>query len=208
MSRQIMIFSGVIFIIVFGVFEIVLISIVEPRDAITIFNGILGLMGGVIGATTAYFIASVQINKQDSNRIVDLKLDKYEVIGSRLQNILIELVSLQNELDDILNSSDLKNRFSSDAFLKSRQEKEKRIKKNLEELIKLKIYFKLMKLDSEKNMNILKWETNYVLLIDNEYASEEVDDYHELMNNLQERICEIADIKQAIEEETEKLLIR
>lgn len=203
-----MIFSGLIFITVFGVFEIVLISVVEPGDAITIFNGILGLMGGVIGASTAYFIASVQINKQDSNRIIDLKLDKYEVIGSRLQNILIQLVSLQNELDDILKSSDLKNRFSSEEFLKSREEKEEIIKKNLEELLKLKIYFKLMKLDNEKNMNILKWETTYVFLVDDEYISEEVDDYHELMEGLQERICEIADIKQAIEEETEKLLLR
>lgn len=57
------------------------------NNAATILSGVMGLFGGVFGAFGAYFIATFQIKKQNENRVIELKLDKFNEIASLLERL-------------------------------------------------------------------------------------------------------------------------
>lgn len=57
------------------------------NNAATILSGTMGLFGGIIGAFGAYFIATFQIKKQNENRVIEIKLDKFNEIASLLERL-------------------------------------------------------------------------------------------------------------------------
>lgn len=95
MSKGI-VFIGVILIIVFGIMEVAAISMLDKNNVIVLVSGIMGLFGGVIGATTAYCVAKKQIEKQDSMKKMDLKLEKFVPVIKEMKLVKDEMINIFN----------------------------------------------------------------------------------------------------------------
>ncbi|OMC86917.1 hypothetical protein BK128_09635 [Viridibacillus sp. FSL H7-0596] len=105
-KRNILTFVLFVFVLVFVVLIYALTFQVIGNDSenkSTILSGIisgaLGLFGGIFGALGAYFIAIEQIKKQDSNRVLDLKLQKYDDIISIFERLKVDLQRFVEILD-------------------------------------------------------------------------------------------------------------
>ncbi|WP_338838171.1 hypothetical protein WDR10_11200 [Kurthia gibsonii] len=117
MSKKFIVFAGVIFIIVFGVIQIAVISTlgvnanINLDRTIAIFSGLFSLFGGVIGATGAYFIAREQIKKQESMKRSDLKLEIFIPVVKDFERIKSEIIKTLNDFEKFKCSLYMKEEF-------------------------------------------------------------------------------------------------
>lgn len=196
MSKKFIVFAGVIFIIVFGVMQIAVISIlgvnanINLDRTIAIFSGFFSLFGGIIGATGAYFIAKEQIKKQDSMRKMDWKLEKFEYIIVCLNDMIKELGDFSEK---ILEAALILEEYDEHEI----EEHVVKVKSSFYEIKKLSIYFKfidiepeviMMNLENSVMLTITKNPENTFTINTYDHASKSVSYLQTLKNNLEKEI--------------------
>lgn len=196
MSKKFIVFAGVIFIIVFGVMQIAVISIlgvnanINLDRTIAIFSGFFSLFGGIIGATGAYFIAKEQIKKQDSMRKMDWKLEKFEYIIVCLNDMIKELGDFSEK---ILEAELLLEEYDEHEI----EEHVVKVKSSFYEIKKLSIYFKfidiepeviMMNLENSVMLTITKNPENTFTINTYDHAFKSVSYLQTLKNNLEKEI--------------------
>lgn len=93
----------VIIAVIFIVIQIALVDMWGNNSGFILMGGFLSLAGGAIGALSAFFIAREQIKQQESMKITDLKLEKYEEILEACE-ISIDLIKdLKKDMDSYVN---------------------------------------------------------------------------------------------------------
>lgn len=196
MSKKFIVFAGVIFIIVFGVMQIAVISIlgvnanINLDRTIAIFSGFFSLFGGIIGATGAYFIAKEQIKKQDSMRKMDWKLEKFEYIIVCLNDMIKELGDFSEK---ILEAALIWEEYDEHEI----EEHVVKVKSSFYEIKKLSIYFKfidiepeviMMNLENSVMLTITKNPENTFTINTYDHAFKSVSYLQTLKNNLEKEI--------------------
>lgn len=196
MSKKFIVFAGVIFIIVFGVMQIAVISIlgvnanINLDRTIAIFSGFFSLFGGIIGATGAYFIAKEQIKKQDSMRKMDWKLEKFEYIIVCLNDMIKELEDFSEK---ILEAALIWEEYDEHEI----EEHVVKVKSSFYEIKKLSIYFKfidiepeviMMNLENSVMLTITKNPENTFTINTYDHAFKSVSYLQTLKNNLEKEI--------------------
>lgn len=196
MSKKFIVFAGVIFIIVFGVMQIAVISIlgvnanINLDRTIAIFSGFFSLFGGIIGATGAYFIAKEQIKKQDSMRKMDWKLEKFEYIIVCLNDMIKELEDFSEK---ILEAALIWEEYDEQEI----EEHVVKVKSSFYEIKKLSIYFKFIDIEPEVIMinlensvmlTITKNPENTFTINTYDHAFKSVSYLQTLKNNLEKEI--------------------
>lgn len=196
MSKKFIVFAGVIFIIVFGVMQIAVISIlgvnanINLDRTIAIFSGFFSLFGGIIGATGAYFIAKEQIKKQDSMRKMDWKLEKFEYIIVCLNDMIKELEDFSEK---ILEAALIWEEYDEQEI----EEHVVKVKSSFYEIKKLSIYFKfidiepeviMMNLENSVMLTITKNPENTFTINTYDHAFKSVSYLQTLKNNLEKEI--------------------
>lgn len=201
MSKKFIVFAGVIFIIVFGVMQIAIISTlgvnanINLDRTIAIFSGFFSLFGGVIGATGAYFIAKEQIKKQDSMRKMDLKLEKFESMIICLKDMIKEL----NEFQILV----LDNHFNDFRSKKDIDKIVERIINNIHEIENISFYFKFIDINPEKIMMYL--EKKILFTVTNYSKSRFV--WYDIDISVPDYLAFLNNLKTALEKEVDRILL-
>lgn len=119
MSKNFIFFTGVIFIIVFGVFQLALVSMVGKEDALTVIIGFFTVVVGLSGALVAYMIAREQIKHQKNSKAQEFRLEKLNLIKELLEDIDYKLVGISATiLNDNLSERDKASYLSFKKYVK------------------------------------------------------------------------------------------
>lgn len=211
MSKKFIVFAGVIFIIVFGVMQIAVISIlgvnanINLDRTIAIFSGFFSLFGGIIGATGAYFIAREQIRKQDSMRKIDWKINNYTLVIELLNCLISEVTGYSKKITNLSGSSAL----IFNVRLKDyKHEHEGKVEKLAEDMYKHKIAFSLIGYNYDEIIFLRNNITNIFELefkISSMVSEKEVS---ELTNKIAQKLNEFERIIEEFEDEIEEIITK
>lgn len=138
MNKKFIFFAGVIFIIFFGVMQVAAISMLDKNNVIVLVSGIMGLFGGVIGATTAYYVAKKQIDKQDSMKKMDLKLEIFIPAVKDFERIKSEIIKTLNDFEKFKCSL-----YTKEEFEELRKKSSDEVKKIWGNIMENSLYLKM-----------------------------------------------------------------
>ena len=157
---------------------------------------------GIIGATGAYFIAREQIKKQDSDRIVDLKIKNYSEINSNVKIIIKKLEQLANDIVD-LKDDKLYSFKNADRFKDLTNKISDDIETCVTNIKDREIYFKMMKLSNEELDDIEYHSTFWIRHL----AFKEIKPFNSHFIEIHNSIDEIKRMNNLVNKELEKILL-
>lgn len=206
MNKKFIVFAGVIFIIFFGVMQVAVISTlgvnanINLDRTIAIFSGFFSLLGGVIGATGAYFIAKEQIKKQDSMKKVDLILVKLEEIISCFQTISENMASVNVTFRKHQNVfiNDQGYTLKIHVFYASEYEE---IYKEISKINELRVYLKFNNLEDGLDMIF-----NKMVSLQSVEEIGSMREHKKITEEISNNLIEVVEFKKKIEKEVENIL--
>lgn len=177
-------------------------------SGLSLAGAVFSLFGGLAGGLSAFFIAREQIRHQESSKVIDLKIQKFEDIISSLQKIISVLGGLRNDLWEAYRKCESEedkaklNLFYSEI----REERKKEIDEEVSKILKVKVYFTLInKNPGEMTGLLIHAGSGYPFLEWLDFRKESI--YESTLRAFDDHIIQLNFLKLDLENEIERILL-